>query len=89
MHALWAAESEADIALDDVSLSAPCFEQGDLLSTHTQATSLLHPCQDANYCLCIKRLCSYEVEKNTILRVVYYVQEFISLELIYADWPRS
>ncbi|GAA6108679.1 leukocyte tyrosine kinase receptor isoform X1 [Tachysurus ichikawai] len=27
VHALWAAESEADIALDDVSLSAPCFEQ--------------------------------------------------------------
>ncbi|XP_060736252.1 tyrosine-protein kinase receptor [Tachysurus vachellii] len=27
VHALWAAESEADIALDDVSLSASCFEQ--------------------------------------------------------------
>ncbi|KAG7328180.1 hypothetical protein KOW79_008124 [Hemibagrus wyckioides] len=27
VHALWAADSEADIALDDVSLSATCFEQ--------------------------------------------------------------
>ncbi|TSN67142.1 ALK tyrosine kinase receptor [Bagarius yarrelli] len=27
MHALWSANSEADIALDDISLSAACFEQ--------------------------------------------------------------
>lgn len=46
MHALWADDSEADIALDDISLSATCFDTGDLFSTYTQSTSLLHPCQE-------------------------------------------
>ncbi|XP_053365240.1 tyrosine-protein kinase receptor [Clarias gariepinus] len=33
VHAMWAADSEADIALDDISLSAPCFDT-DLQSLH-------------------------------------------------------
>ncbi|XP_027028683.2 leukocyte tyrosine kinase receptor isoform X1 [Tachysurus fulvidraco] len=40
VHALWAAKSEADIALDNVSLSAPCFEKALLLGRQNDLDSI-------------------------------------------------